>query len=473
MSAAALWIYVPFLTGIMLLFFSGYKLFSRITSLILTAFLSFVALQVPVNSMIVFNRSSLIFSASTRILGRMITIDRADQSIVGFFYAFAFLWIFGSMFTNVYRYFIPTVLMSTALLIGVIAVKPFIYGIFLVMICALLFLPMLRDEEKHNEEVIVRFLLYQLLGMICLAISGQMVGTVDINPQDSYLLKRTVILIFIGLSLWLAVFPFFSWIASLMEKGCPFVSGFVVSILQFLSLFILLQFLNDYIWLRTYEPLFRALRLAGIMMFLIGSSLAFFQTNLQRMMAFIITAENGASILLIGTNSRESIRAFLSGLFVHSVVWLIWATSVKFMGEDDYRSIEDMRGLWHKHPVMCAAMLLSHFTISGMPLLAGFQLRVSLFTACFSVSTMLGWIACFSAGILIFSGLRLLFIFLAPAPEPENVVEFQDEQTRYTLIMRRGLMGALMILLLVISFFPDAMDIFISGIRTQYSLIFG
>ena len=190
-------------------------------------------------------------------------------------------------------------------------------------------------------------------------------------------------------------------------------------------------------------------------------------------MAFIITAENGASILLIGTNFRESISAFLSGLFVHSVVWLIWATSVKFMGEDNYRSLEDLRGMWHKHPVVCAALLLSHFTLSGMPLLAGFRLRVSLFTACFSVSTLLGWTACFAAGILIFSGLRLLLIFLSPAAEHENIVEIQDEQTRYTLIMRRGLLGALMILLLVISFFPDIMDIFISGIRTQYSLIFG
>lgn len=472
MSAAVLWIYVPFLVGAFLMFFPENKVFSRVVSLVLTAFLSFVALRVPVNSMIVFNRSSLIFSATERVLGRTITINRADQTIVAFFFAFAFLWIFGSMFANVYRFFVPISLMGTALLIGAIAVQPFIYGIFLVMICALLFLPMLRDVNRHNEDAIFRFLLYQMLGMSCLAISGRLTGTIDVNPQDSYLLKRTVVLIFTGLSLWLALFPFFSWIAALMEKGCPFVSGFVISLLQFLSLFILLEFLNDYMWLRTYEPFFTAMRLAGITMLLIGAGMALFQNNLQRMMAFIMTAENGVSILLIGTNSRESINAFLSGLFIHSVVWLIWATSVKFIGMDYDLSLENMRGLYHDHPVVCAALLLAHFTVSGMPLLAGFDLRLALFSSCFAQSEVLGWLAAVASSVLLFSGIRLLFIFLSPRTDVPEKPVFRDERTRYDLIMRRGLLIVLMVLLVLISFFPSIMEIFISGIRLQYAMIF-
>ena len=37
MSAAALWIYLPFLTGVFLMLFSGHKRFSRILSLVLAA----------------------------------------------------------------------------------------------------------------------------------------------------------------------------------------------------------------------------------------------------------------------------------------------------------------------------------------------------------------------------------------------------------------------------------------------------
>ena len=158
MSAAALWIYIPFFTGLLLLTIPDQRRFTRIVSLALTAFLAYTALRIPVNSMIVVNRSTLIFSASTRLLGRSVTIDRADQTLVAFFYTFSFLWIFGSMFTRIYRFFIPTALISTALLIGVIAVKPFIYGIFLVMICVLLFLPMLSSSGTHNENSIFRFL---------------------------------------------------------------------------------------------------------------------------------------------------------------------------------------------------------------------------------------------------------------------------------------------------------------------------
>ena len=455
-----------------MLLFSIDKRFSRIVILVLTAFLSGAALRVPVNSMIVVNRSSLIFSASTRVLGRTITISRSDQTIVAFFYAFTFLWIFGSMFAKIYRYFIPISLMSTALMVAVISVQPFIYGIFFVMICALIFLPMLRNTQMNNENIIIRFLLYQMLGMICLAVSGKLMGTVDINPQDSYLLKRTVILIFSGLSLWLAVFPFFSWIASLMERGCPFVNGFVVSLLQFSSLFILLEFLKDHVWLRTYQPLFYGLRLSGVIMLLIGAVLATMQSNLQRLMAFLITAENGVSIILIGLNSYEGINTFLTALFLHSVVWLIWATSVKFIGSDYDLSLENMQGLVYRHPVVCLALILSHFTVSGMPLLAGFNLRMSLFTDCFRQSSLLGWTVCIASGVLIFSGIRLMFIFLSPLPENSEALQPPDERTRYDLIMRRGLLISLVILLVFISFFPSIMEIFISGIRDQYAMLF-
>lgn len=473
MSAAALWIYIPFFTGAVLLMMPEQRRFTRIVSLVLTAFLAYTALRIPVNSMIVVNRTTLIFSASTRLLGRPVTIDRADQTLVAFFYTFAFLWIFGSMFTRIYRFFIPTTLISTALLIGVIAVKPFIYGIFLIMICVLLFLPMLNSSGVHNEDSIFRFLLYQLLGMICLAISGQLTGTLDINPQDSYLLKRTVILIFAGFSLWLAVFPFFSWIAALMEKSCPFVSGFVVSLLQFSSLFILLQFLNDHLWLRTYQPLFRGLRIVGCMMLAVGSIWAFCQKNLQRMMAFIITAENGASVLLLGTNSHESINTFLTGLFLHSIVWLIWATSVKFMSDDTDLSLDSLKGFAFRHPVVCTALLLSQFTISGMPILAGFRLKMSLISSCFAYSDRLGWITAAASAMLIFSGLRLMYVFLSPGQAEASAALPVDERTRYEYLMRRILLIILMVLLVLISFFPSIMEIFMSGIRTQYALLFG
>ena len=66
-----------------------------------------------------------------------------------------------------------------------------------------------------------------------------------------------------------------------------------------------------------------------------------------------------------------------------------------------------------------------------------------------------------------------MFVFLAPAPEAAESLMPQDEQTRYEVLMRRILLISLMALLVLIGFFPSLMDIFISGIRTQYGMIFG
>ena len=39
--------------------------------------------------------------------------------------------------------------------------------------------------------------------------------------------------------------------------------------------------------------------------------------------------------------------------------------------------------------------------------------------------------------------------------------------------MRRGLLIVLTVLLVLISFFPSIIEIFVSGIRIQYAMIFG
>ena len=109
----------------------------------------------------------------------------------------------------------------------------------------------------------------------------------------------------------------------------------------------------------------------------------------------------------------------------------------------------------------------------ALPILAGFQLRMSLLSSCFSYSAVLGWAAAIASGFLLFSGMRLMFVFLSPLPASADTAPEPDERVRYEILMRRILLIVLMALLVMIGFFPSLMDIFVSGIRTQYALIFG
>ncbi len=470
MSAAALWIYLPIAAGLMLILTAGNRRFSLVFSMLLTLLLSYTAFSIPVNSMIVMNKITIIFTASGKLLGDAVTIDRADQTLVAFFYIFTFLWIVGSLFiSEPHPYFFSIALISTALIIGVIVVKPFVYGIYIMAGCTVILLPLLSRGEENREELF-RFICCQFFGMIFLSFSAKLMTTVDINPQDTYLLKRTVILLFIGLTLWLAVFPFHSWIVMLIGKSQPFAAGFVISLLQFSALFILMQFLSDHTWLRMYQPLFTGMRVAGILMLDVSALLSLVQTGLRRLIAFFITAVNGISLLMLGTASHDGIETFISSLPLNMIVWFICAASAQMLADSHDLSLASLRGLFRTRPYLCAAMVLAILTAGGMPLLAGFPLRMTMLSNVFDRSSALGWAASAGCGLLVFGGIRLALVFLSPGVEAED--PGMAALTRREKAAHKAFFIACVAVLVLLTVFPSIIDGLVGGINSQYAYIF-
>ena len=462
MNAAALWIYFPLFFGAFLLLFSEHRKLTGIAGISLCFLLMVIALNVPVNSLIVIGKTSIVFTSSSTLLGRTLELTRSEQTLAAFFYFSACLWCAGSFFVPVHNSFVPIAIMDTALIVAVMAVDPFIYGAFCVILAVLISLPLIWESRRGSGEILFRFLIYQILGMILLALGGWLATSVDINPQDDYLLKRTVVLLFCGSAFWLAAFPFFNWIALMMDAFCPFVIGFIISLLQFSAMFILLRFLNDHIWMRTYEPLFYLLRLSGVLMLLMGAVWASFQHNLQRLLAYMIIAENGVSLLLLGAQNNSSVRVFLIYLFIHLLSILIWSMAVKILSADSGLDFDSLHGILYRKPTLSAAIILSHFMMTGMPLMAGFPLRMSLITNCFEKETNLGWACAIGCGVLLFTGFRLLYSFT------EKTDRKPDEPLRIRIVMIVG-----SVILLLLGLFPNVFGVFMNGIQAQYAVIFG
>ncbi|HNY95099.1 MAG TPA: hypothetical protein PKJ88_10415, partial [Flexilinea sp.] len=141
MNAPLLWFIIPFFFGAFLLLFSESKRLSIILASIVCLFLIAISATVPINSMVIIGKNSIIFTDSMEILGRTLSLERAAQPLLAFFYSYAFIWILFSAAVRVHRFFVPLVLMETALVIGVTAVSPFIYGAFFVQLAVLIALP--------------------------------------------------------------------------------------------------------------------------------------------------------------------------------------------------------------------------------------------------------------------------------------------------------------------------------------------
>ncbi|HOG22179.1 MAG TPA: proton-conducting transporter membrane subunit [Flexilinea sp.] len=464
MNAPLLWFIIPFFFGAFLLLFSESKRLSIILASIVCLFLIAISATVPINSMVIIGKNSIIFTDSMEILGRTLSLERAAQPLLAFFYSYAFIWILFSAAVRVHRFFVPLVLMETALVIGVTAVSPFIYGAFFVQLAVLIALPIFWSEKMKSGEGIIRFLLYQTLGLIFLAIGGWLASAVELNPSDQYILKRTMVVLLVGFIFWLAIFPFHSWIAILMDESCPYLSGFVINILQFSSFLILLYFLKSYLWLRTYDPLFIGLRMIGAIMLIIGSLWAVFQKSVQRLQAFLIVAENGIALFLLGLHTTQSFSVFISLLFIRMIASFFWALAVKSLPENFDFGLNSLQGLYRSDPFISLTLIVSYFSTVGLPFLPGFPYQATFLQLAFSESSSMGTVLSIGYWLLIAAGFRLAVTLLHPAEKAAGKAETANQ---------RALLIIGIAALFLITFFPEPFNRFIAQIQSQFTLISG
>lgn len=459
MSAPTLWFLFPFLFGSLSMLFSEKRNLITILSIILCLFLAVIALTIPINSMIVFGNNSLIFSSSKEILGRSLTLERSAQPVLVFLFLFTAIWFFGTLVVQVHRFFVPIAIMDVALIVGVISVKPFIYGAFFVEFVVLLTMPLFWVQRTKSGDGILRFLFFQTFGLVFIALGGWLSASVDINPSDEFLVTRAAVIFFLGFIFWLAIFPFHDWIAVVMDETCPYISGFIMSLLQFSTLFILLNFLNTYAWMRSFTPIFSGLKIIGTVMLLLGSVWAFFQKTLQRLEAYSIVAENGFSLLLLGIKTENSVHLLLSFLIIRVIAAAAWSLSVKILSGNDNVTIQQLPGLLIKKPVVSITLLASFFSVAGLPLFAGFPLKIVMISLGFSQSVLIGVMTAFGCWFLILTGLKMMISFLSPGDS-----EIFSRET----ITQNILLIVLILIMLSLTFFPLLFNQFISNLQTQF-----
>ncbi len=464
MSAPLLWSVFPFAFGALLLLFSEKRKLTIVLALLVCGLLAAIAVTIPINSLILVGDTSIIFTDSIEVLGRTLSLSRSTQPLLAFFFVYAALWILSSLVIQVHRFFVPLVLMETALLIGMTAVSPFIYGAFLILFAALIAIPIFWVQKTVvSSEGTIRFLLFQVLGLIFLALGGWMAAAVDINPSDEFLLRRTVIVLLVGFVFWLAIFPFHNWVALLMDETCPSLSGFTITILQFSTFFILLNFLRKYLWLRTYQPLFVGMQIIGILMLIIGSLWGFFQRSVQRIHAFQLVAENGILLFLLGVKTEQSFSIFFSLLFIRVFTSIIWAFAVKCLGQLPDFNITRFQGLYHRKPFVSAALIVSYFALAGFPLLPSFPFKTAMISIAFAQSSDFGWAAAFGLFVLLAAGFSLGKTLFGGQ---ESDTDLSGESLGQKLFL-----SAAILLILLIAIFPGYFNQIVALISSEFQTI--
>lgn len=422
MSAPLVWIGFPMVFAALLGLANLSRKWINWMAAAFCALLALLAGLAPIASPVKLGPLAFELTTTLVILGRRFVLTPGDQTFLLLLYLFAALWFLGALIVRVHRSFAPLGLGIIALMVAALAVEPLLYAALLIETAVLLSVPMLAPPGKSPGSGVMRYIIFQTLAMPFLLVAGWAAAQVGANPADELLLQQAVLLLGLGLAFWLAVFPFYTWVPLLAEETDPYPAGFLLSLLPVIVLMLVLNFFSSFTWLREYPLVPQVLQLTGILMVVTGGIWAAFQNSLARLFGYAVIIENGYALLALSLGSQAGLEIFAASFLPRVVGLALWALALSLLAGKESTDYGKDNGLMRRYPLLSVGVLVGCFSLAGLPLLAGFPVRIVLLDRLAQDSLLLvAWALVGSIGLFV-SGFRALAA-MATSPDPSWKVQ--------------------------------------------------
>ena len=384
MTTPTIWIFLPVLFSLLLILVHRLHKLSVWIVCTISLLLAVVAMIFPQNlDLRLFGRNFL-FDDTFLILNRALIITGTELKTVAMLYLFSFLWNIAGMRFSVSRWFPTISLTITALWVSALAVEPFLYAALIVELIVLISVVLLTPRGEQAGSGVMRYLVLQTIALPFILLSGWMVTGIESAPSASTLILRGAVLILIGFSLWLAVFPLHTWLPMLADKTHPWVFSFVFLMQQSSLSIFLLKVLDQFAWLRNLNGVFPAMQWVGVLTVLAGGVLASLQTKVNRILAYLILIETGYSVLAIGLISQGGGEALALSFLPRALAYLQYAytlSSIQQVAPEIDGGFPSLRGLFTRLPFHSMSLIISLLSLLGLPALGLFPARRMLWNS--------------------------------------------------------------------------------------------
>jgi NADH-quinone oxidoreductase subunit N len=240
----------------------------------------------------------------------------------------------------------------------------------------------------------------------------------------------------------LALFPFHFWAPDVYEGASHGVAAFVATASKVTAVALLVRLLA--LTQLSGSLLAGALALSAAVSMTLGNLVAIVQRDLKRMLAYSAVAQAGyIAVGLVAFNADGFAAALFYGflyLLMNAAAFLVVAR----VGADGANpSLDDLRGLHRRSPLLAATLMLALFALAGVPPTAGFIGKWFLFRA--AMQEGLWWLVLLGAVNATISIYYYLVVvkhaYLLPAEEEKPVVLSVGDQA-----LAYGLCAAIVVL---------------------------
>jgi NADH-quinone oxidoreductase subunit N len=319
----------------------------------------------------------------------------------------------------------------------------------------------LRSNQRSNEASMKYFLLgafssgILLYGMSLLyGISGstrfvEIAGALSRRPLNDPVSLMAMITLSAGLFFKIAAVPFHQWTPDAYEGAPTSITAYMSVAVKAASFAMMLRIFI--VALAPLRPHWAAIMtVVCILTMTVGNIAAITQSNIKRLLAYSSISHAGYILIGFIAGNETGLTAVPLYLLIYTFTNLgAWAVVVALRRRDVIgEHIDEMSGLFFKHPTAAVFMLIFLLSLAGIPPTAGFIAKYYLFAAAIETHhNLLAVVAVLNAAISIYFYLRIV------------VAMFMREATEKTgLTYSPGLisvLGVAIIFTMLIGIYPD------------------
>ncbi len=410
MSAPVVWIVIPVLIAGILALLSEHERWMRGMAMSVSCGMAFGARWVPIGRTLTLGPLSFEISPQLVFFGRRFFLDNADRPLLVLIYLLLALWFLFSFFHHAPRKLYPLGLVSVCLVLTGYAVEPVYYAAIFFGFLAMVSVILLSPAGSVPSKGVLRFMAFQVLGMISILFAAWLLSWVDVDTVDISLLSRTMVLMGLGFSFLLGIFPFTSWISMISEDNHPYLVSFVFIIYLNGVLLFALKYLTETDWLLNVFDVLKPVQLVGLLMIAVGGVSAIFVSHLGRMVGAAVITELGRSLVIFSL-FPEGQHLYFGGLVLQGISLGLWSMALAVYRQDgDDLSYSEVEGMGNRYPILTVGMFCGLFTLAGLPFLGGFPLYWDLGTLLIGRAYWPLWPFFLGNVGLILGGLRMLSV---------------------------------------------------------------
>lgn len=248
-----------------------------------------------------------------------------------------------------------------------------------------------RSWEESAESAFKYFVLgafssgFLLLGMAFLyGGSGGHIQLAELaNAEDPLFCSVGILLVVIGFAFKVGAVPFHSWVPDVYQGSPAPAAGWMAVAVKTASFAALIR-----IVLATGENeiLAQLLTAVAVVTMVLGNLAALNQTNLKRMLAYSGIAHSGYLLIPVilslpeaGSQAAGGGALFYLAGYLVTTIGAFTVLGYLRQGDRDCDTLESIKGLARRSPLVAAAMTLSMISLAGIPLTAGFMGKLIIF----------------------------------------------------------------------------------------------